>query len=134
MATLRGVAWLHVERRLVSAGRRLSRPPDGNRDAIAGYGIGFASGAAAPRATIFRRRPTHLRPAAVSAIARTTIGLALGFKAMSNADRFLLHALEPIPRSSTEHFDAHRRGLDQLDLVDCPWITRLGRTRMALRW
>ena len=77
--------------------------------------------------TIFQRD-------AASAMERTAIGLALRFKATSNADRFHLHALEPTPRSNAEHTDAHRRRLEQLDHVDCTVISPFGWTGMALRW
>jgi hypothetical protein len=42
--------------------------------------------------------------------------------------------VEPLPRSSPEHFDAHRRCPKQLEDVDCSRIGLLGRTRMPVRW
>jgi len=79
------------------------------------------------RATILRRRRIRLRHAAAS-VTPTPFGLDLRFKATQYADSFLLHALEPIIRSSAEHFDAHRRRLGQFENVRL-----FERTGMALR-
>jgi hypothetical protein len=132
-ATLRALFWMAAFRpaacfsraRVVSATRRKSRSDRWLRDWLRGRVRRVSRNDC--------QRPIHLRQGTASAIA-TAIGLALRFKATPNPDVFLLQAVEPLPRSSPEHFDAHRRCPKQLEDVDCSRIGLLGRTRMPVRW